>query len=171
MKSKVKIRNQRLRDGRYFDSIEVSFESHSTLIQRSAAATATTKDRRVYRRQQRADFELVRESKVIWEHLRVSKNRKIGTPAGKTLALEEIMALAKGHFKEVRYRPFFDTCGVDFSIFLLSRSLLPHPLLPCPLPLPPSQLALKHDTARVVQSSIKNGSKEHRSLIFSELKG
>ena len=56
---------------------------------------ATRKERRDYRRQQRPDFELVRESKVIWEHLRLRKQK------GKTLAQEEIMALAKGHFKEV----------------------------------------------------------------------
>ncbi len=65
-------------------------------LQVSAAATATRKERRSYRKQQRVDFELVRESKVIWEHLRVNKRA-----AGKTLAQEEIMALAKGHFKEV----------------------------------------------------------------------
>ena len=33
------------------------------------------------------------------------------------------------------------------------------------------QLALKHDTARVVQSCIKKGSREHRTLVFSEIKG
>lgn len=57
---------------------------------------ATRKERRVHRKQQHSNFELVRESKVIWEHLRPNK----ATP-GKTLALDEIMALAKGHFKEV----------------------------------------------------------------------
>lgn len=59
---------------------------------------ATRKERRVYRKQQRSDFEMVRESKIIWEHLRPHK-----ATAGKVLAQEEIMALAKGHFREVRY--------------------------------------------------------------------
>lgn len=66
-------------------------------LQVSSAATASRKDRRVFRKQQRSDFELVRESKIIWEHLRPHK-----ATAGKVLALDEIMALAKGHFREVR---------------------------------------------------------------------
>ena len=34
-----------------------------------------------------------------------------------------------------------------------------------------SQLSLKHDAARVVQSCVKNGSSEHRTAVFSELRG
>jgi len=43
-------------------------------------------------------YELVRESKLIWEHLRQHDN----VPS-RTLALDEMMALAKGHFREVRW--------------------------------------------------------------------
>ena len=58
----------------------------------------------------------------------------------------------------------------------LSPLILPYPFLTLsssPLPLIPSplQLALKHDTARVVQSCIKKGSEEHRAMVLSELKG
>ena len=59
-------------------------------------SAASRKERRVYRKQQRADFELVHESKVIWEHLRAKKRS-----SGRTLAQEEIIALATGHFREV----------------------------------------------------------------------
>ena len=65
----------------------------------SSAATATKKERRVFRKQQRSNSELVRESKIIWEYLRPHKAAE-----SKVLAQEEIMALAKGHFKEVRGR-------------------------------------------------------------------
>ncbi len=33
------------------------------------------------------------------------------------------------------------------------------------------QLCLKHDTARVVQSCLKRGNAEQRTLVFTELKG
>lgn len=39
----------------------------------------------------------MRESKIIWEHLRQHDN----VPS-RTLALEEMMTMAQGHFKEVR---------------------------------------------------------------------
>ncbi len=41
-------------------------------------------------------YELVKESMVIWEHLRQHDN----VPS-RTLALEEMMTMAQGHFKEV----------------------------------------------------------------------
>ena len=65
----------------------------------SSAATATKKERRVFRKQQLSNFELVRESKIIWEYLRPHKAAE-----SKVLAQEEIKAFAKGHFKEVRGR-------------------------------------------------------------------
>ena len=34
-----------------------------------------------------------------------------------------------------------------------------------------SQLSLKHDAAGLVQSCVKNGSTEHRTAVFSELRG
>lgn len=59
-------------------------------------SAAARREKRVYRKQQRPDYELVHESKVIWEHLRVNKRS-----SGKTLAQDEIIALATGHFREV----------------------------------------------------------------------
>lgn len=67
-------------------------------MQSLKAAMVTRKERRDHRRQQKPDFELVHESKVIWEHLRQHKKSP-----GRTLAMEEIMCVAQGHFKEVRY--------------------------------------------------------------------
>lgn len=61
------------------------------------AVVATKKERLVHRKRQHKDFELVKESKVIWEHLRPHK-----PSPGKSLAREELMALAQGHFKEVK---------------------------------------------------------------------
>ena len=61
---------------------------------------AVKKARLIRRKCRKGDgcgYELVRESKLIWEHLRQHDN----VPS-RTLALEEIMAMAQGHFKEVR---------------------------------------------------------------------
>lgn len=79
---------------------------------------ATRKERRDYRRQQRSDFELVRESKVIWEHLRMRKQKGKPLAKGNTLAQEEIVALAKGHFKEVRQGDNFCPWLILLSTFM-----------------------------------------------------
>lgn len=66
-------------------------------LQVSAAVSASKKERLVYRKQQQPNSELVRESKVVWEHLRRSK-----PDPGRALAQDEILAMASGHLKEVR---------------------------------------------------------------------
>lgn len=67
------------------------------LLQVSKTDVRSKKERRSHRKQQRTDFELVKETKVIWEHLRQRKR-----PPERGLALEEMMAMAQGHFKEVK---------------------------------------------------------------------
>ena len=71
-------------------------------LDKSSSDRISKKARLIRRKAGKGDgrgYELVRESKLIWEHLRQHDN----IPS-RTLALDEMMALAKGHFREVSGR-------------------------------------------------------------------
>ena len=101
------------------------------------------KERRVLRKSHRPLSELTSGTKGLWEKLR----RHDLKGDDKVVVMEKLMTLLSGHMYKVRILTVF------------------------PWLHGPPQLSLKHDTARVVQSCLKNGSSTQRTIIFTELRG
>ncbi|XP_013407953.1 pumilio homolog 3 isoform X2 [Lingula anatina] len=85
------------------------------------------KDRKKVRKMQRTNFEVIQQTKKIWESLR----RHDLKAEEKTKLCQELMNMVRGKVKE---------------------------------------LVFAHDTARVIQCLMKNGSQEQRTELFEELK-
>ncbi len=88
-------------DSGQVDSTNKPTKSRGVVKKKAGNERAGKRARLMHRKSEKCGYELVRESKVIWEHLRQQDNAP-----SRTLALEEIMALAHGHFKEVSGRSY-----------------------------------------------------------------